>query len=52
MNTRLVEETVNIGKEGFLKELHRGTSWKVGEFLVSTAWEPVVFLELNSDWSP
>lgn len=52
MNTHLVEETINIGKEGFLKGLRRRRSWEVGEFLVSTAWEPVVFLELSSDWSP
>lgn len=52
MNTRLVEKTINIGKEGLLKGLHRRTSWKARKLLVSTAWEPVVFLELSSDWSP
>lgn len=35
----------------FLKGPYRKPSWKVGEFLVSTAWQPAVVLELSSDWS-
>lgn len=52
MNTLvLLRKKINMGKEGFLKGLHR-TSWKVGEFLVAAAWEPVAFSELSSGWSP
>lgn len=51
MNTQPAEEAIGVGREEFLKGPCRKPSWKVGEFLVSTAWEPAVVLELSSDWS-